>query len=176
MTTADDNGNVTTDVASLPIESAEAASIPESNDESAATAAAGVASLHNNDNRSRNTVNENFLSLDLPDPDGDDFYPDLAATAGPSSINDINTINEDTDPSNFVKPKKNTNGNNNYQVVNVPTYILGTLVVRVVAARDLEVRTFLSRGRILNSHQWRNILLTTVSSFHLYSLFKRIVD
>jgi hypothetical protein len=57
------------------------------------------------------------INDDLPDPDDD--YPDL-------------TVGDDwSDPSNFVKPdgKKGASAK-------IPHYIVGTLVVRVIAARD----------------------------------------
>jgi hypothetical protein len=60
---------------------------------------------------------------ELPDPDDD--YPDLAESGASSN-----------DPTNFAKPTKDglKKGESD-----VPQYILGTLVVRVVAATDLEV-------------------------------------
>jgi hypothetical protein len=66
----------------------------------------------------------NMDDLELPDPDDD--YPDL-------------TPSDSDNPSNFVKPGKDglEKGKSD---TDVPQYILGTLVVRVVAARDLEVR------------------------------------
>ena len=57
-------------------------------------------------------------TLDLPDPDED--YPDL-------------TVEDSSDPTKFVKPDLKKGAS-----VDVPHYFLGTLVVRVVAARDLE--------------------------------------
>jgi hypothetical protein len=84
-----------------------------------------------------NNMTDNALGVaslptydDLPNPDDD--YPDL-------------TIGDSSDPTKFEKPdgKKGASAE-------VPQYILGTLVVRVVAARDLEVRGFL-KGRGLLS-------------------------
>jgi hypothetical protein len=72
------------------------------------------------------------LSLDetpLPDPD-DDFL-------------DLNEGAKD-DPTKFVKPGKD--GLEKGGSPDVPEYILGTLVVRVVAARDLEVGGACERG------------------------------
>jgi hypothetical protein len=72
------------------------------------------------------------LSLDetpLPDPD-DDFL-------------DLNEGAND-DPTKFVKPGKG--GLEKGGSPDAPEYILGTLVVRVVAARDLEVGGACERG------------------------------
>lgn len=68
----------------------------------------------------------NVASLDFPDPDAD--FPDLAG----------NSENKEDDPTSFVKPGK---GKHDFESAGGgvdPPYILGTLIVRVVAARDLE--------------------------------------
>jgi hypothetical protein len=62
---------------------------------------------------------EGVASLDFPDPDAD-------------------SERNDDDPTNFVKPGKGKGDFDNTGDGTDPPYILGTLVVRVVAARDLE--------------------------------------
>eukprot|EP00980_Cylindrotheca_fusiformis_P008887 scaffold1900_cov123-Cylindrotheca_fusiformis.AAC.13 len=80
---------------------------------------------------SSSSPEEGVASLALPDPDED--FPDLAA----------DPPNETADPTDFVKPKKgkgdfDDDGDDDGDGEADPLYILGTLIVRVVAARDLE--------------------------------------
>ena len=64
-------------------------------------------------------------SLDLPDPD--ECFDDLA-------------FGDSNDPTEFVKPGKKDGLQKGFGMDESSRYILGTLIIRVVAARDLQVR------------------------------------
>jgi len=74
----------------------------------------------------------NNASASLPDPDDDDYDYNYNENTGES---------KEDDPTVFVKPSPNStsmNGKTDMDTMISQEYIIGTLVVRVVAARDLE--------------------------------------
>lgn len=76
-------------------------------------------------------------SLDLPDPD--ESYDDL-------------TLGDNNDPTEFVKPGKKDGLEKGFPSEVSPQYILGTLIIRVVAARDLQVCLYVMSCLFFNEH------------------------
>lgn len=85
---------------------------------------------------SSNTNDNVAAALALPDPD--DAYDDLYGGSNQAETTTESATTTKNDPTEFVKPgKKDTMEDDDYPMDD-QIYLLGTLIIRVVAARDLE--------------------------------------